>query len=253
MAINRPPQRRDLRELTADRRVGTFDRLLAGVTSVLCHLLILTALVIGRREMPVPPEPVPRTVALVELEPPPLPEVQAAVAPELTPSIPSPAPPAPRKARARPAKRPPEVKPLPAAPGPQTVMAEVSDAQLAGAANAGSGSGGGGGAGCDMARRLQAALRRDPLVQAAVAQARSPSGRAMMVWNGDWIQSRGEEGKGLAAVRQAMIWEIGFAPEPCRNERMRGLVLFTMAGSAGAARLVVGSGQWRWSDMLNAR
>jgi hypothetical protein len=127
--------------------------------------------------------------------------------------------------------------------------AELSEAQVASAATAGSGAGG---RPCDMVRRLQAALRKDRRVQAAVADA-SSSGKAMLVWNGEWVRSNGQDGNGLAAVREAIMWEVGFAPEACRAEPVRGLVLLSLNDGPGAGRLVLGSGGWRWSDLLRAR
>ncbi|HUO11270.1 MAG TPA: hypothetical protein VMU37_00805, partial [Caulobacteraceae bacterium] len=123
----------------------------------------------------------------------------------------------------------------------------LSDAQLAGAASADSGVGGGE---CDMARRVQAALRNDVLVQAAVAQTGS---RAILVWNGDWIQSGGEDGKGLAALREAVMWEVGFAPPACRAQPMRGLITLSLNARPGAARVALGAPAWRWSDLLASR
>jgi hypothetical protein len=125
--------------------------------------------------------------------------------------------------------------------------ASLSGAELAGAASAGEGPDG---EGCNMARRVQAALRKDPLVRAALAQF---SGKAVVVWRGDWVQGQGEDGKGLAAVREAMMWEIAFAPAACRTEPMHGLVLLSLAGGGNPARLAVGSGAWRWSDLLTPR
>ncbi len=107
-----------------------------------------------------------------------------------------------------------------------------------------------------MARRLQSALRKARLVQAAVAdagRADGAGGKALYVWNGDWIQSRGQDGNGLAAVREAIMWEVAFAPEACRAEPVHGLVLFSLNDGPGSARLVVGSGVWRWSDLLRPR
>ncbi len=49
------------------------------------------------------------------------------------------------------------------------------------------------------------------------------------------------------------MWEVGFAPEPCRHERVRGLVLISMGDAPGSAKIVVGSGEWLWSDLLFAR
>jgi hypothetical protein len=101
-----------------------------------------------------------------------------------------------------------------------------------------------------MAQAVQRVLRRDPRVRAAVASA-DRLGKASMVWNGDWIQSQGQEGKGLAVVRQAIIWEVGFAPAACRNERMQGLTLLTLAD--GRTRFAIGASNWRWSDLLGLR
>ncbi|HXQ45679.1 MAG TPA: hypothetical protein VN806_03635, partial [Caulobacteraceae bacterium] len=64
--------------------------------------------------------------------------------------------------------------------------------------------------------------------------------------NGDWVWIDGEDGKGLTAVRQAMMWDIAFSPKACRAQPMHGLVVI----AANGTRLVVGSGQWRWSDLL---
>lgn len=120
---------------------------------------------------------------------------------------------------------------------------ELSQAEIAGASSADAGGGGV----CDLARQLQGALREDPLVQAAVAGA---SGRAIRIWNGDWVKSQGEDGKGLAAVREAILWEIAFAPETCRARPVRGVILLSMSASPGGAQLAVGTGEWRWSDLL---
>jgi hypothetical protein len=106
-----------------------------------------------------------------------------------------------------------------------------------------------------MVRRLQAALRKDPQVQAAVADARAAGagGKALFVWNGDWIRSNGQDGAGLAAVREAIMWEVGFAPEACRTEPVHGLVMISLNDGPGAPRLVVGAGAWRWTDLLRPR
>lgn len=123
----------------------------------------------------------------------------------------------------------------------------LNAAQLAGAAVAG---GGGNGGGCDMARLVQQALRRDPMVRMAVADAHR-TGTAILLWNGDWVQSGAEEGKGLSVVREAILWEVGFAPQACREMPMHGLVLLSLAD--GGTRFAIGTGEWRWSDILGLR
>jgi len=123
----------------------------------------------------------------------------------------------------------------------------LSAADIAGAANADEGPTG---RQCDMARWIQAALRRDRLVLAALA---GTAGKALLVWNGDWVRDDREDGKGLAAVREAIMWEVGFAPAPCRAEEVRGLVLISLPSESGVSRLALGAGYWRWSDLLNSQ
>ena len=101
-----------------------------------------------------------------------------------------------------------------------------------------------------MARAVQRALRKDPLVQTAMFDAHR-SGKAVMVWNGDWVRSGEQDGKGLAAVREAIMWEVGFSPEACRRQPVHGLIVLTLGD--GVTRLAVGGGEWRWSDLLHVR
>jgi hypothetical protein len=106
-----------------------------------------------------------------------------------------------------------------------------------------------------MVRRLQAALRGDAAIQATLAQAHrsGAAGAPILVWNGDWVRRDDQDGKGLAGVRQAIAVEVAFAPKPCRNQPMRGLVLLSLNDRPGAPRIVLGAGAWRWSDLLFAR
>lgn len=139
----------------------------------------------------------------------------------------------------------------PAAPDTSDIL---SESQLAGAASAddegiggGSGAGGGGGSGgCNTARVLQNALRRDPMVQSAVVRA-GRVGQAVMLWNGDWVRAAAQDGKGLSGVRQALLWELAFAPEACRTKQMRGLVTLSLQDGT---RFAIGADSWRWSDLL---
>lgn len=229
----------------------------AAALSALGHGSLLLALILGRPAPP-PRAPVaaPMTVTLVSLAPPVVappaqtPEPAQARTPEPTPQPKEASP----RSRVRRTPAPPAADPLPAAPAlsePATAMgagqAELTGADLAGATSADAGGSGGA---CDMARRLQSALRKDPLVQAAVGRVSASAGGAILVWNGDWIRNENEDGKGLAAVREAVMWEIAFAPPACRSQPMRGFILLSMTGAPGAARLAIGHGAWRWSDLL---
>ena len=240
------PEAADL--ASARRRAGRRRKLVTGAFSAAAHAGLLFAFLSAQPPPRPAPQPQPIEVALMAPPAPPAP-TPAPPSPEPTPPAKTPPPP---KLPVRHTPPRPDVKPLPAGDsrddGPGV---ELSDAQLASASAAGAG---GGGRPCDMARRLQTALRKDPRVQAAVAEARAQgTGRALFLWNGDWIRSRGQEGEGLAAVREAIMWEVAFAPEACRAEPVHGLVLFSMNDAPGSAGVVVGSGAWRWTDLLKRR
>ncbi len=222
------------------QRQSVKRRRLFGVgLSVVVHALVLLALVQAQMGPRKAPDPQPVAVRLVEMPRPPDP------APPQQQPRPSPKKPPPRRMMVKPAPAPPDIEPLPAGKGPTgDGVAEIGEAELAGAGTAGSGGGGA----CNMIRWLQAALRKDRLVQAAVADAHR--GKAIMVWNGDWIRRSDQDGAGLAAVREAIMWEVAFAPAACRAEKVHGLILISMNDSQGSARLVVGAGDWRWSDLL---
>ena len=103
-----------------------------------------------------------------------------------------------------------------------------------------------------MAGRLQALVRRDARVQAAVRDAQTrlqAGGRAIVMWDGDWVQSQGQEGRGLAGVCQAIAVEVAFAPRECRMEQVRGLVVLSLADDPSAPRLALGTDSWKWGDL----
>jgi hypothetical protein len=231
------------------QRKRTSLLLMGGVASVGIHLSLLLFVL-----SPAPPGPPPPFAAeLIKLDLVPLPPP--------TPPAPTPKPAAqPERAKAarqvasRTLAPPRHVSPAAfsnptpapeAAPADGAPSAELSDAQLAGAASADSGPSGGA---CDMARRVQAALRKDPIVRSTVAQAGVT--KAILVWNGDWVQSRGEDGKGLSAVREAIAWEVGFSPKACQSQPVSGLIVFSLDPRPGSVRLALGTTAWRWSDLL---
>jgi hypothetical protein len=222
--------------------------------SLTCHVLLLYALFWAWPDKPVMIEPPAVTVELVgPPAPAPSPAAKAASPTPAAAAAPVRAPavkPPPRRALAKPP--PPDVDYLPAEVASKSdTGATLTEAQLAGATMAGSGAGSGGGGGgggpCDMAARVQAALRRDPMVRAAVV---GETGKAILLWNGDWVRSGGEDGKGLSIIREAILWEVGFAPPACRTQPMRGMVVLSLNGASGPTRLALGGGSWRWSDLL---
>lgn len=247
-------------------------RRVSGVAvSLAAHLVVLAVIVTLRPEFTPELSPPPMQVSLIELQPPPPPEPPPPKVPEPAPAgppKPDPAPPAKApvkppaaKAIARQSPRPPTVVPVPLAGKADTIQPgpELSDGELAAARSAGTGGGGGSGGngeGCDMTAWLQDKLRKDPEIRSALARARqspSYSGKPILVWNGAWTPNHGQEGLGLAGVREAIMMEVAFAPAACRAEPMRGHVLIAVEDRPGAAKLALGTGAWRWSDLLNAR
>jgi len=214
------------------------DRFLAGAATVSAHLILLAVLLWphARPKPPAAPELPPIQVSIVDSPKPQPPGPPGALEIEnLRPSPPQVVPPVVRIST-----RPPV----------DTFSDLLSDSQIAGAMSAGEGGGGGGGGSCDMARAVQQALRRDRLVRPAVADA-NRIGKSIMLWDGDWVRTGGQDGKGLSAVREAIMWEVAFVPESCRNQRMHGLVLLSLED--GATRFAIGNSDWRWSDLLGVR
>jgi hypothetical protein len=218
-------------------RVRRRDRALAWVFCAGVHLIVFAALFWPHAR----PSPAKRTPS-----------------PILVSVLDNPAPPSPPKgSEAEPGGRDNAIQPtllLPTAPSPVLPTINTADnsdllseSQLAGTASVGEGGGNGGGGGCDLARAVQEALRSDSLVHTAVEDA-NRLGKAIMLWNGDWVRSGSQDGKGLSAVRQAIMWKVAFAPQACRNERMHRPVLLSLAD--GGTRFAIGSGDWRWSDLL---
>ena len=229
-----------LSELGQAGRAPKGARALGVIVSAALHVAALLAFVWVQAPPPPEPDAIAMSASLVRL-----PNPDPVKPPE--PVKPSPAKAGGRQSAVRPARLDAPAA-IVAAKMPKPDTSDLlSDAQIAGAASVGEGVGGGGGGVCDMARLVQHALRKDPLVQAAVSDARR-TGKAMMVWNGDWVKSGDQDGKGLAAVREAIMWEVAFAPETCRRQQVHGLVLLSL--SDGFTRLALGSGVWRWSDLL---
>jgi hypothetical protein len=214
--------------------------MLALAATVCAHVTVFTALLWPHAPAPRAPEPAAIQVSLLDTSKPtppvpPEPEVVDTGSPLIAPN------PKPPTIHFQ-AQNLAEVRPT------DDMSDVLSDGQVAGAATVGEGGDPGGA--CDMGQLVQRALRRDPLVHSAVQNA-NRIGKAVMVWNGDWVRTGSEDGKGLSAVREAILWEVGFAPESCRTKPVHGMVLLSLAD--GRTRFAVGAGEWRWSDLLGIR
>ena len=107
----------------------------------------------------------------------------------------------------------------------------------------------GGGESCGLDARLRGVLQADAEVRMAVAsiprQQRSVS-NAVMLWNGRWMDLGASSGPIREAIRDFVL----AAPERCREEAVSGPTLFSIESSSKPTILVLGSGLWRWSDLL---
>jgi hypothetical protein len=261
MSARPPPKRRAARRrpLGVVSRAQQTRRLLAWSLSAGAHLIVFSALFWPLSASPPPavePSAIPITVVTSPAPDPPGPPAPAGPpTPEPKAAAAPPAPPTPRPVVRSSSPRLADIAPRPpvdAAPADDNSDV-LNPSQIAGALSAdneGGGGGGGGnnGGGCDTARIVQQALRRDPLVHDAVQDAHR-LGKAVILWNGDWVRSGAQDGKGMSAVREAIIWELAFTPEACRNKRVHGLVVLSLAD--GNTRFAIGAGDWRWSDLLD--
>ena len=179
----------------------------------------------------------------------------AAVSPPAPPRDPSPAQqsPAPKKVEVEPVA-PSDIAPqfidvsLPRPdPDDRPAVDDPVALSMAAAASAAAGQA------CELTQWLQKALQSDPQVQQALARiprAGRSVANAIMLWDGAWVAPPATATADIAMIRRAVIVGIGAAPPACRDQPTRGPELFTLADTFGTTVVVVGSGVWRWADLL---
>ena len=163
-----------------------------------------------------------------------------------------PAPPAPRPiATAR------VVEPLPMPAVPIVLPSPLPAASAAGETEP---SGDAGSSGCHLSDDTATAIRQDPAAMAELA-ALPPGLRtqadAVMIWNGRWLGDNGSPSlmpyvppfvPGLQRVVSALI---AGAPAECRDAVETGPVFLAIPETGRTTMLVIGSGSWRWADLLS--
>lgn len=106
---------------------------------------------------------------------------------------------------------------------------------------------------CQLTQWIQAELQADPAVTTALASiprgARSVA-NAIMLWDGAWIETRSITATQIDPIRQAVVMGVRNAPRACVDEEMRGPLLMAVNDPHGATMLAVGSGVWKWSQLL---
>lgn len=108
---------------------------------------------------------------------------------------------------------------------------------------------------CDLSQWLQKALQADPQVLQALTLIPRPArsvANAIMLWDGGWVATSPRAASGVAAIRQALLAGVLAAPPACRDQPVVGPEIFTLTDAQGTTVIVVGSGAWRWGDLLIA-
>lgn len=143
--------------------------------------------------------------------------------------------------------------PVPApSPVPSPVPSDVVPLAAAEDPDTGAGSTIGG---CALAHDSGQAIAQDPLAMAELdslpAGMRS-SADAVMLWNGQWLNDAAMSAAG-GALRRAVEKAVLAAPLDCRDAEVNGPQFVQVAEASRTVMIVIGSGSWRWSDLLKPR
>lgn len=108
--------------------------------------------------------------------------------------------------------------------------------------------------GCGLTNQLQTAILQDPasLTElAALPAGTRTEADAVMLWNGQWLDP-GPHRSGLIGnpLRDLVERLVSAAPEQCRLAAWTGPQFIAIAQGQRTTMLVVGSGLWRWQDLL---
>lgn len=116
----------------------------------------------------------------------------------------------------------------------------------------------GGSGGCQLAADAGAAIRLDPAAMAELA-ALPPGVRteadAVMLWNGRWLGDASSPAPPTnpppaGELRRVVETVVAAAPAECRDAAAIGPVFMPIPETGRTTMLVIGSGKWRWSDVL---
>ncbi|ESQ90311.1 hypothetical protein ABAC460_09150 [Asticcacaulis sp. AC460] len=104
---------------------------------------------------------------------------------------------------------------------------------------------------CNLTALLATGFATSPAVSQGLAglpnDQRSVA-NAVMLWDGGWPDDTHTGGKAL--LRALLIKAVSSAPQPCLDQAQRGPVLFFVPDNGTTAVLAIGSGEWRWGDLI---
>lgn len=110
------------------------------------------------------------------------------------------------------------------------------------------------GAGCSLEADLARAFAETPLLAAQLArigpEARSVA-NAIMFWDGGWTPVDAEApADAVDFLRHAVVEGVRAAPAECLEQEIVGPRFIAVSGEEATTVLVLGSGSWRWAQLL---
>ncbi len=108
--------------------------------------------------------------------------------------------------------------------------------------------------GCTLARDAGAAIQQDAAAMAeldALPPTIRTSADAVMLWNGEWLDQGAMPKTGHAgSLRRVVEQVVADAPVECRDAEAIGPVFIPIAERDHTVMIVIGSGIWRWANLL---
>jgi hypothetical protein len=107
------------------------------------------------------------------------------------------------------------------------------------------------GTACDLTGQLAEAFGESDEVRQGIASIPA-SGRsvanAVMLWDGQWAE--GTQSGGLAVLRALLVKAVVSSRPECLQTQNQGPVLFLIPDNQTTVVLAIGSGQWRWAEVV---
>jgi hypothetical protein len=136
------------------------------------------------------------------------------------------------------------IEPLKASSPPPPVVASAAAQADAGSAAA-----------CEIGGALQTALQASQPVQVAlerVPRAAKSVANAIMLWDGRWVDATSVGGDtAIGPVKTAILQGVLSATPGCQQQPVTGPRFITVTNGPSTTLLAVGSGVWRWADLLD--
>jgi hypothetical protein len=151
---------------------------------------------------------------------------------------PTPVPPTPPQ----PIVVPPPILPLPTPNAIVVALLEQADASASGGA-------------CDLTGPVQAALQTNEGLMRSlphIPRDQRSVANAIMVWNAQWVTPDPDLAPAaFEVIRDVVAGTVAAASEECRLQPQGGPRLIMLPGTTETIVLALGSGTWRWQDVLD--